>query len=182
MVCINCGSDRLIPILMGQPNSQAWNAMMRGLVCSGGSIVCGPERYWRCIDCCERTIADDEESYRNAVQKAIDASQEAVDSEMVDAVRGLQMAQRMVYLFVMSGVKSVKIVEATPQNLVFGMIDGEWAEYDWENIEYFPEMRIAFRHQMMPSQTIFNRQPLIVSVRELNDTEHGLLFEMNAPE
>jgi len=171
----------MIPVLMGQPNSNAWNAMMRGLVCSGGSIISSSDQHWRCLNCGEQVVADDKASYDKAVRDALESSQDAVDSDTVAAVRGFQMAQRLVYLFATLGAKSVRIIEANPQNCVFAQIDDEWAEYDWENIKYLPEMLVAFRHHKMPTQSTFNRQPLNISVRELNDTERGLQFEMTTP-
>jgi hypothetical protein len=181
MICTNCGSDMLIPVLFGQPNAEAWNAMQRGKVSLGGSLVSDDDNRWFCDNCCEETVADDDESYWAAVQSACESSQDAVDSDTATAVRGFQMAQRLVYLFAMLGAKSVRIFEAKPQNSIFAMIDDEWGEYDWGNTKYLPEMLVAFRHQLMPSQTTVNRQQLVVSVRELNDAEHGLQFEINAP-
>jgi len=51
LVCSECGSEDVVPIIYGEPNMELFEAAERGEVCLGGCIIFDDAPNWYCNNC-----------------------------------------------------------------------------------------------------------------------------------
>lgn len=105
--CFDCGSDQVVPQLMGSPSQDAIVATFLGLLVVGGSAT--GQIKWRCMNCMTEFDVFDHDRYDNLVEQAIAAARvNATSTEQLrQSWEGKVALQRV--LFGVAGLSLTKI-------------------------------------------------------------------------